>query len=142
MNRRLYWAAVALYCISLALPATFIDKRVTAWGWEAALYSFIPLLLVVNDPPKLYLWLWALGIAASNLAFIAAAILVPLRKRRAGLACIVIALASMIYAGFAIPRYQSELMGGPAGHLGPGYYAWVIAGALLLWTAFSSRSAR
>ena len=48
----------------------------------------------------------------------------------------------MIYGGFAVPAQQSELVRGPAGHLGPGYYAWVAAGALLLWTAFSSRSAR
>ena len=80
-------------------------------------------------------------ITPSNLAFIAAAIFLPLRKRRTALVLAAIALASMIYGGFAVPAQQSDLIRGPAGHLGPGYYVWVIAGALMLWTAFSSRSA-
>ena len=134
------------------LPATFVRgitgsggetaMRITAWGWEAAWYSILPFFFLPWQADDPRIWLWALASGASNIGFIAAAILVAWRKRRAALACIVAALSSMLYAGFAIPERQSDLIGGPAGHLGPGYYAWVIAGALLLWTAYSSRSAR
>ena len=126
--------------MSYVLPATF-TSHVTAWGWQAALYSIVPVLMLAQDPLDGGAWLMALLYTPSNVAFIAAAILVPLRKRPAALACIVVALASMIYGGVTMPAQQSELVGGPAGHLGPGYYAWVIAGMLLGWTAFSSRSA-
>lgn len=81
-------------------------------------------------------------VSPSNLAFIAAAILLPLHQRRTALGCAAVALASMIYGGFAVPAQQGDLISTPAGHLGPGYYAWVTAGALMVWTAFSSRSAR
>ena len=81
----------------------------------------------------------ALLVATSNLAFIAAAVLLPLRKHRAALVCAVLALASMIYGAFALDPVQSDLIRLPAGHLGPGYYAWVLAGALMVWTAYSSR---
>ncbi|HUQ74812.1 MAG TPA: hypothetical protein VM183_08815 [Burkholderiales bacterium] len=116
--------------------------HITAWGWQAALISVVPLIMWVDHPiSNLDMATMALLVTPSNLAFIAAAILLALRKRRAAPACATIALASMIYAGFAIPAQQSDLIHVPAGHLGPGYYAWVVAGLLMLWTAFSSRSA-
>ena len=125
-------------------PASFSQGgKITAWGWQAAMLSVAPLVLWIEHPiANLDMAALALLFTPSNLAFIAAAILLPLRKRRAALACAVLALASMIYGGFAVPEAQSELVRTPAGRLGPGYYAWVIAGALIAWTAFSSRSAR
>jgi hypothetical protein len=85
--------------------------------------------------------LFALAFGSSNFGFIAAAILLPLHRRRAALACALVSVASMLYGGFAMPSQQSELVGGPAGHLAPGYYAWLAGGLLMAWTAFSSRSA-
>lgn len=125
-------------------PASFSQgANITAWGWQAAVMSFAPLLLWIEHPIENLDMAWlALLITPSNLAFIAAAILLPLRWRRTALVCAVLALASMIYGGYSVPEVQSQLVRTPAGHLGPGYYAWVIAGALLAWTAFSSRSAR
>ena len=127
-------------------PASFsqgANANITAWGWQAAVMSVAPLLLWIEHPIENLDMAWlALLITPSNLAFIAAAILLPLRWRRSALVCAVLALASMIYGGYAVPEVQSQLVRTPAGHLGPGYYAWVIAGALLAWTAFSSRSAR
>jgi hypothetical protein len=133
-----------LYAIAYATPASFSqDRTITAWGWQAAVLSLAPLLLWVEHPLDNLDMAWlALLITPSNLAFIAAAILLWVRKRRAALACALLALASMIYGGFAVPEVQSQLVRTPAGHLGPGYYAWVIAGALMAWTAFSSRSAQ
>jgi hypothetical protein len=114
--------------------------RITAWGWQAALYSVIPLLIWLRHPiAEIAMLGLAMLVATSNLAFIAAAVLLPLRKRRAALACAVLALGSMIYGAFAIDPVQSELIRLPAGHLGPGYYAWVMAGVLMAWTAYSSR---
>ena len=137
----MYWSALALYALSYVLPATF-TSRITAWGWQAALYSLVPLLMAAQDPADRGAWLMVLVFSTSNVAFIAAAILAWLRRRRAALACAAASLASMVYGGVSMPFQQSELVGGPAGHLGPGYYAWVIAGMLLIWTAFSSPSAR
>ena len=84
----------------------------------------------------------ALTVTPSNVAFIVAAIALWKGKRRTALACALASLASMIYSGFLIEQYPSDLVRLPYGYLGPGYYAWVIAGALMLWTGFSSRSAR
>ena len=133
-----------LYAIAYATPASFSQSgNITAWGWQAAVLSTAPLMLWIEHPIENLDMAWlALLITPSNLAFIAAAILLPLRWRRSALVCAVLALASMLYGGYAVPEVQSQLVRTPAGHLGPGYYAWVIAGALLAWTAFSSRSAR
>jgi hypothetical protein len=103
----------------------------------------LPFLVWSQHPLEEYeMALTGLGFGSSNLGFIAAAILLPLGWRRTALVCALLALASMLAGGYVVPAQQSELVGGPAGHLGPGYYAWVTAGALMLWTAFSSRSAR
>jgi len=124
------------------LPAAYLGSTVSAWGWQAALLSVAPLIMWIDHPiGNADMVLLAALVTPSNLAFIAAAILLPLRMRRSALICAVVAIASMIYGGLAVPAQQSELVRGPAGHLGPGYYAWVTAGALMLWTAFSSRSA-
>src|SRR3954470_13789023 len=142
INRRLYSASVGLYTLSYVLPAAILGGAVSAWGWQAALLSMAPLVMWIDHPiGNADMVLLAALVTPSNLAFVAAAILLPLRRRRAAIVCAALALASMIYGGFAVPAQQSELVRGPAGHLGPGYYAWVTAGALLLWTAFSSRSA-
>jgi len=79
--------------------------HITAWGWQAALLSVVPLVMWVDHP-------------ISNFD-----------------------MAGMALLGFGIPAQQSDLIRVPAGHLGPGYYAWLVAGLLMLWTAFSSRSA-
>src|SRR3954462_307560 len=142
INGRLYSASVVLYTLSYELPAAILGGAVSAWGWQAALLSMAPLVMWIDHPiGNADMVLLAALVTPSNLAFVAAAILLPLRRRRAAIVCAALALASMIYGGFAVPAQQSELVRGPAGHLGSGYYAWVTAGALLLWTAFSSRSA-
>jgi hypothetical protein len=132
-----------LYALAYALPATMQSGNVTQWGWQAAILSIAPLLMLIGQPVgNADMAIPALLITPCNVGFIAAAILVPLRWRRAALVCAVAALASMVYSGFIVPGHQSELIRGPAGHLGPGYYAWVLAGALMTWTAFSLRPAR
>ena len=83
-----------------------------------------------------------LVVTPSNLCFIAAAVAAWRGKPLAARILAAISLASMVASAFMIEPHASELVRLPHGHLGPGYYAWVIAGALLLWTAFSSRSAR
>ena len=132
-----------LYALAYALPATMQSGNVTQWGWQAAILSIAPLLMLLDHPMgNADMALTALLLTPCNVGFIVAAILVPLRRRRTAFVCAVASLASMVYAGFAVPEVQSDLIRGPAGHLGPGYYAWVLAGALMTWTAFSSRSAR
>lgn len=110
--------------------------RITGWGWELALLSVMPLV----HPVEL---LFALvTVTPSNVCFIAAAIAVWRGKQRLAQILALAALASMIASAFLIEPRASELVRLPYGQLGPGYYVWVTAGALLLWTAFSSRSAR
>jgi hypothetical protein len=117
--------------------------NVTQWGWQAAILSVAPLLMLVDHPiGNADMGVLAVLVTPSNLGFIAAAILVLVRRRRSAVVCAVASLASMVYSGFIVPEYQSDLIRGPAGHLGPGYYAWVLAGTLMTWTAFSLRSAR
>lgn len=110
--------------------------RVTGWGWELALLSIMPLV----HPLEL---VFALVIVTpSNVCFIAAAIAAWRGRQRLGQILALAALASMIASAFMIAPRASELVRLPYGLLGPGYYVWVTAGALLLWTAFSSRLAR
>lgn len=128
------------------LPATFVRTtgettwRITAWGWQAALYSFIPFAIWLRHPlAEIAMLGYALLITPSNLAFIAAAVLLPLRRIRAALVCAVVALVSMIASSYFIDARQSDLIRLPAGHLGPGYYVWLLAGIVLVWTAYSAR---
>ena len=114
--------------------------RITGWGWYLAFLSVMPLIQIVTAA-QLEWWFAALTITPCNVGFIAAALALWFGRRRLAIACAAIALASMIYGGFLIERYPSDLVRLPYGYLGPGYYVWVIAGALMLWTAFSSRSA-
>lgn len=117
--------------------------HITSWGWQAGILSVVPLLMWGSAPvANVEMSFLVFTVTPSNVCFVAAAILLPLRRRRAALACALISLASMIYSGlFLVPAHQSELVRTPAGHFGPGYYVWVIAGMLMVWTAFSSRSA-
>lgn len=142
----MYWGALALYVLAYVLPATFVRTtgettwRITAWGWQAALYSVIPLLMWLRHPLTEIGMLWlALLIMPSNLAFMAAAILLPLRRPRSALACAAAALVSMIGSSYFIDAQQSELIRLPAGHLGPGYYVWVLAGILMAWAAYRAK---
>ena len=103
----------------------------------------LPFLVWAQQPIEEWpMALTGLGFGTSNLGFLGAAILLPLGRRRTALACALLAVASMLAGGYVVPAQQSELVGGPAGHLGPGYYTWLIAGMLMVWTAFSSRSER
>ena len=120
-----------------------LSGNVSQWGWQAAILSVAPLLMLVDHPiGNADMAIPALLVTPCNVGFIAAAILVPLLWRRTALVCAVATVASMVDSGFIVPEYQSDLIRGPAGHLGPGYYAWVLAGALMTWTAFSLRPAR
>jgi len=140
-----------LYALAYILPATFTRSivgsggetqwRITGWGWYLALLSIMPLIQIVTAA-QFEWWFTALTITPSNVCFLAAAIALWRGRRRTALVLALVSLASMIYGGFVIERYPSDLVRIPYGHLGPGYYAWVIAGLLMAWTAFSSRSAR
>lgn len=116
--------------------------RITSWGWQAALLSVLPVPIWLEAPGEPGALLMMLMVTPANLCFIAAAILLALRRQRAALVCAVIAVASMVACTYFIEARQAELVRLPAGHLGPGYYVWLIAGILMSWTAFSSRSAR
>jgi hypothetical protein len=97
------------------LPATFsrgvvdssgqVASQITAWGWQAALTSFTPL-------PRF--------VVASNVLFVAAAILVALRKRRSAIVCAAVALTSMIFGGFAVPRATESSRADAGRPSGPG----------------------
>jgi len=142
---------MGLYALAYILPATFTRSitgsggetqwRITGWGWQLALMSLMPIIGMIESA-TVEMAFALLTITPSNVAFLVAAVALWKGARRTALAASGIGLASMIYGGFVIQRHASDLIRIPYGHLGPGYYVWVIAGALLLWTAFSSRSAR
>ena len=115
--------------------------RVTGWGWQLALLSVMPVAALVQTA-ALDLLFAAVTITPSNVCFVAAAIALWRRRRHAAIILACIALASMIYCGFLNQEYPGDLIRVPYGRLGPGYYVWILSGILLLWTAFSSRSAR
>ena len=68
-----------------------------------------------------------------------AAAAVPTDWFRAALALCVVSLASMIYCGIALPARAGDPIRFPAGHLGPGYYAWLAAGVVMLAAAYRGR---
>ena len=69
----------------------------------------------------------------SNLGYAAAALLIAIGSCRAAIACSVAALLSMAYCGIMLPpRPGDGPFRWPGGHLGPGYYAWLAAGVMML----------
>lgn len=139
-----------MYVLAYLLPATFTRSavgsgtepvwRVTGWGWQLALLSVMPVAGLVQSATVEILFAMV-TITPSNVCFVAAAIALWRRKRQAAIILACIALASMIYGGFVIQEYPGDLIRVPYGRLGPGYYIWILSGIVLLWTAFSSRSA-
>jgi len=89
------------------------------WGWQAALSSIATPMVIILGP--------------SNLGYAAAAVLIPIGSNRAAIAFSGVALLSMAWCGIMLPAQPG---GGPirwpGGHLGPGYYAWVAAGVMML----------
>jgi hypothetical protein len=69
----------------------------------------------------------------SNVGYAGAALLIGFGASRPAMACAIAALLSMAFCGIALPAHSG---GGPfqwpAGHLGPGYYAWLAAGIMML----------
>ena len=92
---------------------------VDSWGWQAALLSISTPMVMFMGP--------------SNFGYAVAAVLIPFGFCRVAVVCSIVALASMAYCGIIVPSQSS---GGPiafpAGHLGPGYYAWLAAGIMML----------
>jgi hypothetical protein len=135
-TRRVFVASLALYAVSFVLPAilnpdpTSSFGWVDTWGWEAAVLSFATPMVVILGP--------------SNLGYAAAALLIPFGFCRVAVVCSLVALLSMAYCGFMVPSHPG---GGPirwpGGHLGPGYYAWLAAGIMMLVCAVrASREAQ
>ena len=116
--------SLAAYGISFVLPAVLNPHptaslgRVEMWGWQAALLSVTyPVALLLAGP--------------SNLGYLAAAAAVAARKYRVAVVCSALALASALYCGIMLPpRADGPIRFG--GRLGPGYYAWGAAIALML----------
>jgi hypothetical protein len=123
--KRLYFVSLGLYAASFALPAVINSSPtpgfglVEIWGWQAALMSVQPPGVFVAGP--------------SNVGYATAALLIAFGASRPAIASSVVALLSMAYCGVALP---SQPGGGPirwpGGHLGPGYYAWIAAGIMML----------
>lgn len=124
-TRRLYFISLGVYAASFALPAVINPNptpffgRVESWGWEAALLSVATPMVVILGP--------------SNLGYAAAVLLIAIGFCRAAIASSVIALLSMACCGIMLPpRPGDGPFRWPGGHLGPGYYAWVAAGVMML----------
>jgi hypothetical protein len=72
-------------------------------------------------------------VGPSNVGYAAAALFLAFGSYQAAMGCSAASLLSMAYCGIALP----PLPGGgpiawPGGHLGPGYYAWLAAGLMML----------
>jgi hypothetical protein len=135
-RRRLYVASLVIYAVSFLLPAVINPEPtpgfgwVDTWGWQAALLSISTPMVMFMGP--------------SNFGYLVAAVLIPFGFCRVAVVCTVVALVSMAYCGIIVPSQPS---GGPirfpAGHLGPGYYAWFGAGIMMLVCAVrASREAQ
>ena len=124
-TQRLYFASRGIYAASFALPAVINPNPtpgfgwVDTWGWEAALMSV--------TSPGVFI------VGPSNLGYAASALLLRFGPSAAAIACSVAALLPMAYCGIMLPPHPG---GGPirwpGGHLGPGYYAWLAAGIMML----------
>ncbi len=124
-TKRLYFASLGVYAASFLLPAVINPTPtpsfdwVETWGWQAAIMSFETPMVVILGP--------------SNLGYAAAALLIAMGSCRAAIACSVAALLSMAYCGIILPpRPGGGPIRWPGGHLGPGYYAWLAAGIMML----------
>ena len=124
-TQRLYFASLGVYAASFALPAVINPNPtpsigwVEMWGWQAALLSVTTPMVVIVGP--------------SNLGYAAAALLLGIGFYRAAIACSAAALLSMAYCGIMLPpRPGGGPFRWPGGDLGPGYYAWLAAGVMLL----------
>ncbi len=131
--RALYTISLALYAASFLMPAVINPHPtpgfglVETWGWQAALLSLTPLALPVAGP--------------SNIGYLLAAAAAAARWFRVALALCAVSLASMIYCGIALPERPGDTIRYPGGHLGPGYYAWLLAGIIMMAVAFRGRRA-
>jgi hypothetical protein len=124
-TQRLYITSLGVYAASFVLPAVLNPNPtpsfswVETWGWQAALISLATPMVVILGP--------------SNLGYAAAAVLIAIGFSRTAIACSVVALASMAYCGIMLPpRPGDGPFRFPGGHLGPGYYAWLAAGVMML----------
>jgi hypothetical protein len=134
--RRVFVTSLALYAVSFVLPAVINRSAdsyfgwVEMWGWQAAALSFATPMAIFLGP--------------SNLGYALAAVLIPSGFCRVAVVCSAVALLSMAYCGIILPSHSG---GGPiqwpSGHLGPGYYAWLVAGIMMLVCAVrASREAQ
>jgi hypothetical protein len=92
---------------------------VETWGWQAALLSMVTPMIVVVGP--------------SNIGYAGAALLIAVGVRRAAIACAAVALLSMAYCGIMLPARPGDgPFRWPGGYPGPGYFAWLAAGVMML----------
>ena len=134
---RLYTISLAAYASSLLMPAvinptpTPYAGLVEMWGWQAALLSLVPVAMPTAGP--------------SNIGYLLAAAAVAAGWCRAAVGFCVVSLASMIYCGIVLPPRPGDPIRFPGGHLGPGHYVWLAAGAIMFTAArrasISSRDA-
>ena len=124
-TKRLYFTSLGVYAVSFGLPAVINPTPtpsfglVEMWGWQAAQISLATPMAVILGP--------------SNLGYVAAALLIPIGSRRAAIACSAAALLSMALCAIMLPaQAHGDWVRWPGGLLGPGYFAWLAAGVMML----------
>jgi hypothetical protein len=125
-GERLYGLSLGTYAVSLVLPAvigTHSDPNM--WGWQAFSLSINPIAIVA----------WP-----SNFGYAAAAIFQWMEYRGAAVAASSVAVADMLFVAFV---FLTESRGGPVhlpfGLLGPGYFAWLAAGVMMIMSSWKQR---
>jgi hypothetical protein len=127
-SERLYRISIATYAVSLVLPAVIgTGSDPTMWGWQAFGLSLNPIAMIA----------WP-----SNLGYIGGALFHKLEFHRVGLIACAVSVADMLFLAFV---FLTDRTGGPIrpfyGYLGPGYFAWVAAGVMMLSSAWKNAGA-
>jgi len=122
---RLYWLSLGVYALSLVLPAVIgTNSDPNMWGWQAFALSLNPIAIIA----------WP-----SNIGYVAAAVLQRFEHHRSALVLSVVAVADMLFVAFV---FLTDRTGGPIrpfyGFLGPGYFAWLAAGVMMVMSAWKS----
>ena len=125
---RLYRTSIGTFAVSLVLPAVIgTGSDPNMWGWQAFSFSLNPIALIA----------WP-----SNFGYIGAAVFRKLEFHRVGLAASVVSVSDMLFVAFV---FLTDRTGGPIrpfyGYLGPGYFAWLAAGVMMLMSSWKSARA-
>jgi hypothetical protein len=135
-TKRLYFTSLGVYAASFLLPAvinthpTPYESWVEMWGWQAAQISLATPMALIIGP--------------SNLGYVAASVLIAMGSPGAAIAGSAVALVSMAFCGIILPaQAHGDWIRWPGGLLGPGYFAWLAAGVMmLLCSVRTNREAR